>query len=114
LLPAQLTWQRPSLLLPQVTSSHALLPVQVISQSALPHVTLLHALSPVHWIVHDSASVQSMLLHALPRHVMSQWWPCGHVTLSPSPPSIRQVGGLASRSQPPLQSSGHAFSSTTQ
>jgi len=36
------------------------------------------------------------------------------VTLSPPLPVIRQVGGLAVRSQPPSHTLGHAFSSITQ
>jgi len=100
--------------LPQVTSPQALVPAHVISQSAVPHVMLLQALVPVQWIVHDAASVQLMLSHALSLHVMSQWWPCGHVTRSPFAPLTVQVGGFTVRSQPPLQSLGHALSSTTQ
>jgi hypothetical protein len=100
--------------LPHVTSPHALVPAHVIRQSALPQVMSSQALVPVQLIVHDAASVQLTLPHAVSLHVMSQWSPCGHLTLSPPAPVIVHVGGVFVRSQPPLQSLGHAFSSTTQ
>ena len=92
-------------------SSHALLPLHVISQRppSSPQSISLQALLPVHAIVQVASPSQMTWSHALPPHVMAHAQPSGHVIVSSQvSPSQSIVHCRVSASQPRLQLAGHA------
>ena len=98
-----------------VTLPHALLPVQVIWQAPfllLPHVMSAQALLVAHTIVHAAASTQSIEAHALSLvQVIVHAMPSGQLNEPPGSVTLH-VGGFAVVSQPPLQRPGQLGSST--
>ena len=105
--PEQVASQLP---LVHVMLPHAALPVHVTLQSRVLHVMPRHALPAVQPIVHDAALVQLIAPHApLVPHSMLQFHAFGHVTLPLPVPVIEHV--VVWKLQPPLQAAGHSAAS---